>query len=53
MKDILDNHNLYIYPRNNERPIPKKFKKNNKIKFFDAPIMQVSSYSYSSKIQKR
>jgi nicotinate-nucleotide adenylyltransferase len=51
-EDILDNHNLYIYPRNNERPIPKKFKKNNKIKFFDAPIMQVSSGLIRQKYRK-
>lgn len=51
-QDILDNHNLYIYPRNNERSIPKKFKKNNKIKFFDAPIMQVSSTLVRQKYRK-
>lgn len=51
-QDILDNHNLYIYPRNNERSIPKKFKKNNKIKFFDAPIMEVSSTLIRQKYRK-
>jgi len=42
-KDIINHHNLYVYPRVNKNSIPEKFKSNLNIKLFDAPLMEVSS----------
>lgn len=42
-EDILKHHSLYIYPRINKNSIPEKFKINEKIKFFEAPLMKMSS----------
>ncbi|MAH81890.1 MAG: nicotinate (nicotinamide) nucleotide adenylyltransferase [Flavobacteriaceae bacterium] len=42
-QSILKNHNIYIYPRKNKKSIPKKFINHNKIKFFQAPFMEISS----------
>jgi len=42
-KDIINHHNLYVYPRVNKNSIPEKFKSNLNIKLFDAPVMEVSS----------
>lgn len=41
--DILNHHKLYVYPRVNINYIPLKLKSNTQIKFFDAPMMEVSS----------
>ncbi|MRI00918.1 nicotinate-nucleotide adenylyltransferase [Kriegella sp. EG-1] len=40
---ILDNHELYVYPRISEGQVAHRFKNNTKIFKVDAPIMEVSS----------
>ena len=42
-QNILENHTLFIYPRKNGESIPEKFKVHEKIKFFKAPFMEISS----------
>jgi len=51
-RDILDHHNLYIYPRNNKESIPEKFKLNKKINLFKAPMMEISSTIIREKYKK-
>ena len=48
-QNILENHNLFIYPRKNEKSIPEKFIIHNKIEFFKAPFIEVSSTSIREK----
>ncbi|WP_323787288.1 nicotinate (nicotinamide) nucleotide adenylyltransferase [Psychroserpens sp.] len=40
---ILDNHDIYVYPRISEGTIDVQFNTNSKIKKVDAPIMELSS----------
>ncbi|MEM1260577.1 MAG: nicotinate (nicotinamide) nucleotide adenylyltransferase [Bacteroidota bacterium] len=42
-KAILENHDLYVYPRIAEGEVPHQFKDHPKIHRVDAPIMQISS----------
>ncbi|MEO0525677.1 MAG: nicotinate (nicotinamide) nucleotide adenylyltransferase [Bacteroidota bacterium] len=40
---ILENHNIYVYPRISEGPIEHQFKDHSKIHYVNAPIMEISS----------
>jgi len=40
---ILENHNIYVYPRISEGTIEHQFKRHSKIHKVDAPIMEISS----------
>jgi len=40
---ILNNHNIYVYPRLSEVKIETKFHDHDKVHFIDAPIMEISS----------
>ena len=40
---ILDNHDIYVYPRQIEQPINSPFQNHKRIKKVDAPIMELSS----------
>lgn len=40
---ILENHNIYVYPRVSNGAIAHKFKEHEKIHRVDAPIMEISS----------
>ena len=40
---ILDNHEIYVYPRISEETVPKKFQDHPKIHRVAAPIMEISS----------
>lgn len=40
---ILQNHNLYVYPRISSGTIETQFHDNLKVQFIDAPIMELSS----------
>jgi len=40
---ILDNYNIFIYPRRSNKVIPEQFKNHFKIHFTQAPIIELSS----------
>ena len=40
---ILNNHNIYVYPRHSEEPVKSRFDQHHRIKKVDAPIMELSS----------
>ena len=40
---ILENHQIYVYPRISEGRIETRFDKHPQIQFIDAPIMELSS----------
>jgi len=40
---ILENHDLYVYPRRSKGEIEHQFKGHSKIYTVDAPIMEISS----------
>ena len=40
---ILNNHEIYVYPRKNSDKINEQFVAHNKIKIVDAPIIELSS----------
>lgn len=40
---ILENYNLYVYPRGQEKDLPKAFRKHPKIKRIEAPKIELSS----------
>ena len=53
---ILNNHEVYVYPRVNSIAITeenKAFKNNPKIHFIDAPIVEISSTFIRENIQKK
>ena len=50
-QNILEHHNLFIYPRNNRNLISKEFKTHKKIRFFEAPLMNISGTIIREKIK--
>lgn len=50
---ILNNHEIYVYPRIFNGKITPKFDVNKKIHIFDAPIMEVSSTFIRNSIKNR
>ncbi len=40
---ILENHNIYVYPRISSGQVPEQFKNHPKITFVDAPIVEISA----------
>lgn len=40
---ILNNHNIYVYPRHSDKPLTSRFDRHKRIKKVDAPIMELSS----------
>lgn len=42
-EEILENHDIYVYPRISAAAVPERFKDHTKIHRIDAPIMEVSS----------
>ena len=51
-KDILKNHSVYVYPRESSDEIPDELIKNQKVRFFDAPRMEISSTEIRKMIKK-
>lgn len=49
---ILENHDIYVYPRISEGPIETQFDNHQKIHRVDAPIMELSSTYIRSAIKK-
>jgi nicotinate-nucleotide adenylyltransferase len=49
---ILENHDIYVYPRISEGPIETQFDNHEKIHRVDAPIMELSSTYIRSAIKK-
>lgn len=40
---ILNNHDIYVYPRHSKEPLKSRFNQHDRIKKVDAPIMELSS----------
>ena len=40
---ILNNHDIYVYPRHSEEPVKTRFDNHDRIKKVDAPVMELSS----------
>lgn len=40
---LLERYGLYVYPRKNDKPIPKQFINHPKVRLVDAPEMEISS----------
>ncbi|WP_299884466.1 nicotinate (nicotinamide) nucleotide adenylyltransferase [uncultured Lacinutrix sp.] len=49
---ILDNHNIYVYPRISKGSIDTRFTDHNKIHKIEAPIMEISSTLIRNAIKK-
>lgn len=50
---ILENHNIYVYPRISEGKVETQFDKHPKIKMIDAPVVQISSTMIRSGIKAK
>ena len=51
-EQILENYNIYVYPRISDGPIETQFEGHKKIKRIDAPIMELSSTYIRKAIKK-
>lgn len=40
---IIENHNIYVYPRISEAKVKPEFNNHHKVHYIDAPIMEISS----------
>ena len=48
---ILEDYELYVYPRYSDRPIPEQFKNHPKIHLIDAPKIELSSSAIRASIK--
>ena len=51
-QSILDRFELYVYPRKTQYSIPVEFKKHPKIKWTEAPLVEITSTDIRNRIQQ-